>query len=174
MDFGQINSIRGIPCFARGIGCRSAVEVGVQRGWFSRRIARAIDGDVWLVDPWMHFDEGYEDSANVPQAQQDANHDRVVRMFAGRPNVHVLRKTSLEAAAGFAGESVDWVFIDANHSYEAVRDDVRAWWPKVRPGGSSRGTTTWTASSGGPARGSASSAPWTSSWRRSACRPRRS
>ena len=29
----------------------------------------------------------------------------------------------------------DFVFIDANHSYEAVREDVAAWAPKVRSGG---------------------------------------
>ena len=29
----------------------------------------------------------------------------------------------------------DFVFIDAAHSYEAVRDDIRLWAPKVKPGG---------------------------------------
>lgn len=29
----------------------------------------------------------------------------------------------------------DFVFIDAAHSYEAVRDDIADWLPKVKPGG---------------------------------------
>jgi len=31
--------------------------------------------------------------------------------------------------------SQDFVFIDADHRYEAVRDDIAAWLPKVRSGG---------------------------------------
>lgn len=43
--------------------------------------------------------------------------------------------SSLRAAVLFADASLDFVFIDANHSYEAVINDIRAWWPKIRPGG---------------------------------------
>jgi hypothetical protein len=42
---------------------------------------------------------------------------------------------SRRAAGLFADDSVDLVFIDAEHTYESVRDDLQAWWPKVRSGG---------------------------------------
>jgi len=42
---------------------------------------------------------------------------------------------SVEAAAQFNDASVDFVFIDADHSYDAVRADIRAWRPKLRAGG---------------------------------------
>jgi len=47
----------------------------------------------------------------------------------------VHRRPSVEAARGFADRSLDFVFIDACHTYAAVRDDLAAWWPKVKPGG---------------------------------------
>jgi hypothetical protein len=30
---------------------------------------------------------------------------------------------------------MDFVYLDANHRYDAVREDLHAWWPKVRKGG---------------------------------------
>jgi len=42
---------------------------------------------------------------------------------------------SAEAAARYADGALDFVFVDADHSREAVLRDLRAWWPKIRPGG---------------------------------------
>lgn len=43
--------------------------------------------------------------------------------------------TSAVASRQFADGSLDAVFIDADHHAEAVEADIRAWWPKLRPGG---------------------------------------
>ena len=45
------------------------------------------------------------------------------------------RMTTNEAAGLFKDESLDAVFIDADHSYEAVKMDIQNWMPKVRKGG---------------------------------------
>jgi hypothetical protein len=42
---------------------------------------------------------------------------------------------SMDAAPQFADESCDVVWIDGEHSYESCLADIRAWWPKVKPGG---------------------------------------
>ena len=47
----------------------------------------------------------------------------------------VLREGSPTAASRFADGSLDFVFIDGNHLYEAVCSDIAAWWPKLRSGG---------------------------------------
>ena len=58
-----------------------------------------------------------------------------------RKNVHpvidhirMLNMMSWDAAAEFADGSVDFCYVDAGHSYEAVTLDLTAWWPKMRPG----------------------------------------
>lgn len=50
-------------------------------------------------------------------------------------DVDVLISSSPKAAGFFADESVAWVHLDARHDYDSVVDDIRAWAPKVRPGG---------------------------------------
>jgi predicted O-methyltransferase YrrM len=42
---------------------------------------------------------------------------------------------SVEAAALFASSSLDFVFIDGDHSCAAVLADIAAWLPKIKPGG---------------------------------------
>ena len=46
-----------------------------------------------------------------------------------------MRGPSLEWATAFPEARLDFVFIDGCHAYESVREDLAAWWPKVRAGG---------------------------------------
>jgi predicted O-methyltransferase YrrM len=56
-------------------------------------------------------------------------------VFDGLDRVEFLQGWSDESAARFENASVDLVFIDADHSAQWVERDLRAWLPKVRPGG---------------------------------------
>lgn len=46
-----------------------------------------------------------------------------------------LKLTSLDAVVKFKDASLDFVFIDADHEYSAVKKDILAWYPKIKPGG---------------------------------------
>ena len=46
-----------------------------------------------------------------------------------------LKMNSLMASKNFKKESLDMAFLDANHSYDAVIEDLTAWWPKIKPYG---------------------------------------
>ena len=55
-----------------------------------------------------------------------------------KPVAHVVNPVvsdSVAAAASYADASLDFVFIDGDHSYEGVKKDIIAWLPKVKPGG---------------------------------------
>ena len=47
----------------------------------------------------------------------------------------VIISDSISAARLFADASLDWVHLDARHDYESVKNDIRAWLPKVKSGG---------------------------------------
>ncbi len=53
--------------------------------------------------------------------------------FGERIVWHIL--TSVEASIEFIDQSLDFVYIDANHGYSHVAEDIRLWWPKVKPTG---------------------------------------
>lgn len=46
-----------------------------------------------------------------------------------------VRMMSLDAANLYENESLDAVFIDACHDYECVKEDIKAWLPKVKKNG---------------------------------------
>jgi predicted O-methyltransferase YrrM len=50
-------------------------------------------------------------------------------------DVTLLVADSVRAAQRFAPGTIDFAFIDGAHDYDSVRADLRAWWPRIRPGG---------------------------------------
>lgn len=46
-----------------------------------------------------------------------------------------IKKTSEEASKTFADNSLSFVFIDASHDYENVKNDLNCWFPKIKKGG---------------------------------------
>jgi hypothetical protein len=49
--------------------------------------------------------------------------------------VSPIKGDSSESAGGFNDASLDFIWIDAAHDYESVKRDIRAWLPKLKPGG---------------------------------------
>ncbi len=116
----------------------AGVEVGVFKGEFSRVLLRTWRcSSLVSVDPWREFPSTeYMNSCNLSQADHDLNYQGTMerlRPFGQRSRI--LRGTSLEAATEFADLSLDFVYLDAQHHYEAVRDDLELWHPKVKRGG---------------------------------------
>lgn len=51
------------------------------------------------------------------------------------PRGTIIKDYTTKAALNFDDFSLDFVFIDADHSYEGVKNDIEAWLPKVKNGG---------------------------------------
>jgi predicted O-methyltransferase YrrM len=105
-------------------GASSVVEVGVHEGASSLELCKAMPpaGTLYLVDPYLpgvRLEKllGVSFAAHVARS--------VLRPW--RDRVRFVRKPSVDAARALADLRADLVFIDAVHSYAAVREDFLAW-----------------------------------------------
>lgn len=116
----------------------AGAEVGVRDGWFSEVILDRWRGSHLLsIDAWREFgSDEYVDRSNVAQEDHDANLETTRRRLQRfGPRSTILKETSVEAAATVHRGSLDFVYLDARHDLEGVREDLEAWADKVRPGG---------------------------------------
>lgn len=113
------------------------VEVGVQGGVFSLELLQFWPGQLFLIDRWAYQSDGYEgDPANATNAEHQLKMvQTVTRMTHCWDRVRILQLFSNEAAQIFLNDSLDFVYIDGNHHYEAVLQDLKLWYPKVKQGG---------------------------------------
>lgn len=118
-------------------------EVGVLSGRLSEHVLRACPNMALLmVDRWDASDpDGQyvasgDTAASRTRDQMLASKDHAMKRtaFAGDRAI-VMHGESVDMAAMIEDESLDFVFIDADHTYEGCRDDVAAWARKVRAGG---------------------------------------
>jgi hypothetical protein len=118
------------------------VEIGVYKGWLSCRLLAANPKMfLHMVDPWTtETDASYSTTedhiASFTQEQYDDAMRKaleLVKPFEGQYKIH--RMTSEKASEKFDEESIDFVFIDGDHSYEGCSKDIRLWFPKLKSGG---------------------------------------
>ncbi len=121
------------------------VEVGVERFHFGQHIREGWGGKLLVaVDKWEINPSAPNDSRERHLQTHDEAQANIKN--AGKP-VEVIRAWSTEAArmvAELPPESqikrlwaggLDFVYIDADHRYEAVCADIEAWYPLLRSGG---------------------------------------
>ena len=118
-------------------------EVGVYEGALSAYLLGArADLHLTMVDRWAAVpgNHPYRQSGSVfaaySQTQMDRACERATRAtdFSAERRA-IVRGDSATAVASVADASLDFVFIDADHTYEGCWRDIAAWLPKLKPGG---------------------------------------
>lgn len=114
--FAGVNELINHFCFPKAIG----VEIGVHHAETSLFLMKNQNvGHLYAVDPYFDRDERYE---------------IVTKQLLPYHNCTLMRKFSHDAAS-IVPDNLDFVFIDGDHSYEAVLEDLHDWVPKIRSGG---------------------------------------
>jgi hypothetical protein len=112
------------------------VEVGTWKGDFAKIILKSWNGTLYMVDPWRGLGEEYDDSSNmVNDAHANAYHETMNSIKGYENRAFMLRGLSNELVNLFQDDSLDFVYIDGNHAYDFVVEDINLWFPKVKKGG---------------------------------------
>lgn len=108
----------------------SVVEIG---SWMGRSTYAILTGCCGFVTAVDHF-KGSPDELETNH--REAKTEDIKQVFMANvgtfPNLRVLPVDSITASESFEDLSIDMVFIDAQHTKEAVLADVRAWLPKAK------------------------------------------
>lgn len=116
----------------RELGYEKGVEMGVEQGKFSQVICESNPGvKLYSIDAWTAYD-GYRE--HVSQEKLDDFHANTIELLSPY-NCEVIKGFSLKVVNRFADNSLDFVYIDGNHEFLQVTQDISAWEKKVRKGG---------------------------------------
>ncbi len=124
--------------FARGLLGGTFVEIGSWKGRstsFVGPVCRANGTRLVCVDHWRGSRDALAGHyASVLEAEDvEATFRR--HMEERAIPVEVLAMTSREASQRFEDGTIGRIFLDGSHDGPSVEDDLRAWWPKLAPGG---------------------------------------
>lgn len=119
-------------------GYRAGAELGVSQGRFTSYLCGHIpDLTMIAVDLWATLPpRAVEGAETYENNDHEFNYTRFrgfCARFEGRVTIHRMR--TVDAAQLVPDESLDFVFIDADHTYDGCQADIAAWEPKVRKGG---------------------------------------
>lgn len=102
------------------------VEIGVYRGTSSTIFLDAC-AFMYFIDPCMNYEANPDkdwfcpESAFLTLLEPYADRFTFIKGFSADVSDHIPK--------------VDFIFIDANHEYEFVKNDIELYWPKIKPGG---------------------------------------
>ena len=112
-------------------------EIGVERCFLLQSLLQSCSDfiiEYWAIDPWQANLSSFKTS-RVGKEEWKARYLRACKLMILFPQLRIMKTLSLDAAPLFPKEYFDLVFIDADHHYDAVLSDIKAWWPLVRKNG---------------------------------------
>ena len=138
-DLPHITTRDQLPHLLKGLNLNGmGAEVGVREGEYSEMILAGSNLSIlYSIDSWTEFNQKeYKDIANVSQKLQDYRYLKtIIRLMKFRNRSVCLRMKSEEAVKLFKDNSLDFIYLDANHSYKNCKLDITIWWPKLKKGG---------------------------------------
>jgi len=114
------------------LGFKVGAEIGTLDGMYAKWLcAKNRKLKLFAVDPYVSYPEYTENRTQDDMYGYEARAKERLAKF----NVEFVKKFSMDAINDFLDNSLDFVYIDANHDYKFVKEDIDAWSKKVKKGG---------------------------------------
>lgn len=113
----------------------TGVELGVFKGEFTQQILRTVKPKMlYLIDLWEYNEDIH--SANFDEKpDMIKNYEHVKKRYERLKNVMIKRGYSDQELQKLANDSLDWIYVDADHRYEGVKKDLEIAIKKVKKNG---------------------------------------
>lgn len=121
-----------LPEFFKQMGYKIGAEVGVYKGEYAELFCK--EGmKMFVVDPWHSY--AGAGRSQKRQERQDFLYGHTQRLLKKYNDCTIIRKASADAVKDFKDGSLDFVYIDGDHSFKHVAQDIYNWNYKIRKGG---------------------------------------
>lgn len=106
-------------------------EIGVFVGQNALNIYENLNIEtLFLIDSWNDYHK--YDCLIITGKEK---YKETLKKFKNKPNVKIISKYSAEAVKDFKDESLDFIYIDACHRHDEIKQDIELWYPKIKKGG---------------------------------------
>jgi hypothetical protein len=111
-------------------------ELGVFVGDFSEVLLSLSPRKLYLVDMFegMHLSADHNGN-NFRRVCLDTARNNLLEKYRDESRIEVVKTTTIDFLTSLPDDSLDFVYIDADHSYEAVASDIRLSCRKVKLNG---------------------------------------
>ena len=125
-----------LPQFFVDMGYKAGVEVGVYKGEYTKKFLDA-GLKMYGVDPWAPYEEfdRMRDDRRTRLKFLYEHTKRYLSEYIKTGQCELIKKPSMEAVKQFPDNSLDFVYIDGNHMFKYVAEDMCEWYKKVKKGG---------------------------------------
>jgi hypothetical protein len=113
------------------------VEIGVFEGEFSKLIINTVQpSKFYMVDLFSgSMVSGDKNGNNMKTISLDESYDRLSEEYKSNDKVNVYKGKSEDFFKEIADDSLDFIYIDGDHSYEGAKTDLQNAFHKVKRGG---------------------------------------
>lgn len=122
----------GLAELFQELNFKKGAEIGVYQGEYSEALCKSNpNATLYSIDPWKPHSEY---TAFLKKETFESAY-KMAKKRLSKHNCIMIRKKSLDAVKDFKDESLDFVYIDGDHSFEACTNDISQWSKKVKMGG---------------------------------------
>lgn len=112
------------------------IEIGVYFGTNASYYLKELDIEcVFLIDPYTAYENYDPKKLGLKGSLEEAKKRAHAVLCRYEQKIIWIEKKADEVTGLIADDSLDFVYIDGNHSYSSVREDILLYYPKLKRGG---------------------------------------